>query len=94
MMALPSGLMATLSTGSVCPSNVLSTSPVARSHMLVRVGRFRSKEGKNHVGWFQRDIGHHYKAGCSQHEATHRTVLSLEPDTRVFPSGLMATVLT
>ena len=39
--ALPSGLMATLVTPSVCPSSVLFTSPDARSHTLGRVGRFR-----------------------------------------------------
>ena len=37
-MVLPSGLMATLYTVPVCPSNVLLTSPDARSHTLARVG--------------------------------------------------------
>ena len=42
-MVLPSGLMATVFTSSVCPSNVLLTSPDARSHTLHRVGGFRSQ---------------------------------------------------
>ena len=37
-MDLPSGVMATLNTVSVCPSNVDLHSPVANSHTLVREG--------------------------------------------------------
>ena len=82
-MVLPSGLMATLLTQDVCPSSVLSSSPEARSHTLRHVGKFRIEK-----------ISHNYKAQISQHETTHRTALSHEPDTMVLPSRLMATVLT
>ena len=40
-IVVPSGLMATLLTKLVCPFNVDLHSPVARSHTLRRVGRFR-----------------------------------------------------
>ena len=55
-MVLPSGLIATLDTQPVCPSNVLMTSPEARSHTLGHVGRFR------------RICHHRYEADSSQHE--------------------------
>ena len=78
-MVLPSGLMATLRTQLVCPSNVDLHSPVVRSHTLCRVGRFRSEN----------------LAKTWKHtEATHRTVLSPEPDTIVWPSTLTATLNT
>ena len=46
-MFLPSGLTATLDTTLVCPVNVLLTSPDARSHTLLGVGRFRRGISQN-----------------------------------------------
>ena len=46
-MVFPSGLTATLYTPLACPSNILLTWPDARSHTLVREGRFRSKISLN-----------------------------------------------
>ena len=44
---------------------------------------------------FGAQISHHLEAAdIRQREATHRTVLSSEPDTMVLPSGLMATLDT
>ena len=40
-MVVPSGLIATLITMPVCPSNVRVHSPEATSHTLVREGRIR-----------------------------------------------------
>ena len=86
-MVLPSGLMATLHTLSVCPLSVLLTSPDARSHTLARVGRLCGRVSEPKLVITTKQIS-------SQHEATHRTVPSSEPDTMVLPSGLMATLLT
>ena len=81
-MVLPSGLMATLSTGSVCPFNVLLTSPDARSHTLVVWEGFGVKFSLNS------------KPRAVSAKPTHRTVLSPEPETIVVPSGLIATLFT
>ena len=43
---------------------------------------------------FGGEISHHYDTASSQHNVTHRTVLSVEPDAMVLPSGLMATLRT
>ena len=66
-MVLPSGLMATLSTGSVCPFNVLLTSPDARSHTLVVWEGFGVKFSLNS------------KKLAVKGQATYRTVLSVLP---------------
>ena len=79
-MVFPSGLTATLYTPLACPSNILLTWPDARSHTLVREGRFRSKISLN--------------SNPVQREATHRNVWSSDPDMMDLPLGLMATLRT
>jgi len=85
-MVLPSGLIATLFTLCACPSNFDFSCPETMSHTLGRVGGsgfririFKMTDVKQLPGSFQ---------------ATHRTVLSHEPETMVVPSGLIATLVT
>jgi len=85
-MVLPSRLIATLVTQLVCPSSLDFSCPETMSHTLGRVGGsgfririFKMTDAEQLPGSFH---------------ATHRTVLSSEPETMVVLSGLIATLLT
>ena len=81
-IVIPSGLMATLLTSPLCPSSLVFSWPVSMSHTLKDTGRLM----------FQKEeLQGARTLGCWM---THQIGSPHDPDTMVFPSGLIATVLT